>query len=792
MKNIIQSFVVSPALRCLQLGAVWLAVHTCILSAQEPSLSDEQVIERGKQIYHSACAQCHGNQGQGVADAYGESLTGDASLGELTATITDTMPEDDPGQCVGDDARAVAKYIYDAFYSEAAQIRNRPPRVVLAHLTGNQLRQSLSDVYSHFSGISELPKERGVKAIYFTGDRWKNENKKIERTDARLQFDFKHDGPGEGIDPKSFYIYWEGSLLPNETGRYEIVVRSTCSFRMDLGKNGREFIDNHVQSGDKTEFRKSITLTAGRMIPVKIDFIQRGRKTELPPASFSVSWVPPGGVEQIIPTENWIPRFGNAVYSLQTPLPPDDRTYGFERGLAVNRQWDESTTAAAVEFGEILSSELWENYLRQHRDDPNENRERLRKFLREFVEVCFRGPISDELNRVYVNEQIDAEADDTEAIKRVALVAIKSPRFLYPLADSDHPPAYQVANRLTLTLFDSLPSDRWLLDATQKNSNPTEKQIRETASRLVSDYRAHAKMHQFVNEWMNLGHITDITKNQEAFPGFDDALEADLKQSLWRFVDEVLRSDSSDYRQFFNADWSFTSKRISDYYGAAWAAADGNADEQLERSVGDSKLRLGLLTHPYLMSGLSYHDHTSPIHRGLFLLRFMLGRTLRPPAEAPPPLSPDLHPDLTTRERVSLQTSPESCQVCHSRINSLGFTLENFDATGRFRDTERNKSIDASGSYLSRAEEDIHFADAQELARYLINSPDAHRAFVNRAFQYFTKQPAAAYGADRLDQLTKQFVDSGYNVRQLIAEVAVVAATEPILPTASTPANKDH
>ncbi len=528
------------------------------------------------------------------------------------------------------------------------------------------------------------------------------------------------------------------------------------------------------------------------MYPVKIDFRQRERKTELPPAQFSVSWIPPGGVEQIIPPENWIPRFGSAVYSLQTPLPPDDRTYGFERGLAVNRQWDESTTAAAVEFGEILSSEVWEQYLNQHRDDPNENRSRLRKFLREFVEVCFRGPLSDELNRVYVDQQIDAEADDTEAIKRVALVAIKSPRFLYPLADTDHAPAYRVANRLALTLFDSLPSDRWLLDAIQKTPNPTENQIRETAYRMVSDYRAHAKMHQFVNEWMNLSHITDITKNQEAFPGFDDALEADLKHSLWMFVDDVLRSDSGDYRQFFEADWGYTNKRISDYYGAAWAAADGSADERFERSVGDAKLHLGLLTHPYLMSGLSYHDHTSPIHRGLFLLRFMLGRTLRPPAEAPPPLSPDLHPDLTTRERVSLQTSPESCQVCHSRINSLGFTLENFDATGRYRDAERNKPIDASGTYLSRAEEEVRFANAHELASYLKNSPDAHRAFVNRAFQYFAKQPAAAYGADRLDQLTKQFADSGYNIRQLIAEVAVIAASEPIVPTASAPANKDH
>ncbi len=100
-----------------------------------------------------------------------------------------------------------------------------------------------------------------------------------------------------------------------------------------------------------------------------------------------------------------------------------------------------------------------------------------------------------------------------------------------------------------------------------------------------------------------------------------------------------------------------------------------------------------MITHPYLMSALAYHDSTSPIHRGVFLIRFVLGRTLRPPAEAFAPLSPDLHPDLTTRERVELQTSPESCQVvCHSKINGLGFTLENFDAVGRYRELEREKT----------------------------------------------------------------------------------------------------
>lgn len=163
------------------------------------------------------------------------------------------------------------------------------------------------------------------------------------------------------------------------------------------------------------------------------------------------------------------------------------------------------------------------------------------------------------------------------------------------------------------------------------------------------------------------------------------------------------------------------------------------------------------------------------------MIRYMLGRTLRPPADAFSPLSPDLHPNLTTRERVDLQTGPESCQVCHIKINGLGFTLENYDAVGRFREEEQGKAIDATGSYTSRDDQREEFASLSDVSQYMVTSDDAARALVNRAFQYFVKQPAAAYGVDTLDQLTENFKNSDYKLRDLILEIAVLAATQPVV-----------
>ena len=745
---------------------------------------DEGLRSKGAAIYIAQCASCHGEKGEGGTKQYPEPLAGDASRKELAKLISDTMPQDDPESCVGEDAEAVAAYVFDQFYSDAAQVRNRPPRIGLARLTGPQLRQSLADLYSHFGGIAKATSERGVKAIYFDGARWKNENKKIERVDPIIQFDFGHNSPGEGIDPKAFYIYWEGGLLANATGRYEIIVRSTCSFVMDFGRIGRELINNHVQSGDKTEFRKTVTLTAGRVYPFKIDFIQRERKTEQPPASVSLSWIPPNGTEQLIPTRNLITQGATPTFSLETELPPDDRSYGFERGIGIDRQWDESTTSAGLEFAQAASDELWPEYRKKHKKDSDENRAQLRSFLTEVVETAFRSPLSEELKKRYVDNQVDAVEDDAEAIQRALLISLKSPRFLYPLIDQVQSRSARQLNRLTLTLFDSLPSNDWLIRKIQKNELEQVEAIRNLAREFVMDYRVQAKVQDMLHEWLNIKRFGEITKNEALFPGYDRELVSDLRDSLDAFLEEIIGSQSSDYRQLFLADWTYTTDRLATFYGDAWKPLENESTAtgtvvlpRLRRSVRDSQHRFGLLSHPYLMSGMSDHETTSPIHRGVFLIRNVFGRTLRPPNEAFTPLSPDLHPDLTTRERVALQTSPDSCQVCHTKINGLGFALENFDAAGKFRSQERAKSLDTSGKYVDRDGVEVSFSGPRELAEYIVSSHDAHRAFVNRAFQHFVKQPAAAFGPATLDELIDRFQKNNFNISELIVEISVVAAT---------------
>src|SRR5690606_180865 len=153
-----------------------------------------------------------------------------------------------------------------------------------------------------------------------------------------------------------------------------------------------------------------------------------------------------------------------------------------------------------------------------------------------------------------------------------------------------------------------------------------------------------------------------------------------------------------------------------------------------------------------VMTHFATNSESSPIHRGVFLARTVLGQALKPPPEAVAPLAPDLHPDLTTRERVALQTQPSSCMTCHATINPLGFTLERFDAVGKYRDQDANKPVDDSGEYVTVKGEAVTLPGARPLAEFLVASDEVHRALVENLFHFLVQQSATPYGADTIDK----------------------------------------
>jgi hypothetical protein len=240
----------------------------------------------------------------------------------------------------------------------------------------------------------------------------------------------------------------------------------------------------------------------------------------------------------------------------------------------------------------------------------------------------------------------------------------------------------------------------------------------------------------------------------------------------------VVWSESLDYRQLLLADSIYLNDRLAKLYGAERAEAESGQEAAFQKAAFDSAQRAGVLTHPLLLAGFAYHGTSSPIHRGVFVSRSLLGRVLKPPPVAVAPLSPDLHPDLTTRERVILQTSDQMCMSCHAMINSLGFPMEHFDAIGRYRTEEKGKPVDATGVYQSVSGSMAEFAGVRDLAAYLAASDESHTAFVQQLFHALVKQPIFAHGAETPQELRQSFVEDNYNIQRLVVNIAVAAATK--------------
>ncbi|HVK06573.1 MAG TPA: DUF1592 domain-containing protein, partial [Armatimonadaceae bacterium] len=438
---------------------------------------------------------------------------------------------------------------------------------------------------------------------------------------------------------------------------------------------------------------------------------------------------------------------------------------GYEKSDSVSRAWDEATTTAALETADYVVANLREFA------GTTDDQAKLKAFCRTFVERAFRRPIDAEDEKRYVTKQFEAAPDVETAVKRVVLLALKSPRFLYrELGSGKAPDAYDVASRLSFTLWDSIP-DNALLQAAASGALSTREQIAAQAQRMAADPRAWNKQREFFYQWLKVDHYPDLAKDPKRYAGFTPQAAADLRASFDLTLESVVRSERSDFRELMLGDKVYLNGRLAKLYGVPLAPEAGFRPVSL-----DPGARAGILTHPYLLASFAYTRTSSPIHRGVLLARSVLGRTLASPPEAFVPLDANLHPKLTTRERVTLQTKTADCMTCHGLINPLGFTLERFDAIGKVRALENGKPVDATGSYAARNGNTIKFTGAKDLARYAAESPEAQAVFVEKLFQYSVKQPVRAYGPDALPNLQRQFKANDFNIRRLVVEIATESA----------------
>jgi len=346
--------------------------------------------------------------------------------------------------------------------------------------------------------------------------------------------------------------------------------------------------------------------------------------------------------------------------------------------------------------GPVVSQWPPENHRRIFFGDPGteKNESYARKIIARFAERAFRGtPARAEyLNRLVAiyRQHRQSGATFEEAVKEPLAIVLASPSFLY-LAEgasedektkktSRDLTELELASRLSYFLW-SAPPDETLLAAARDGSLRDPDTLRAQVERMLEDPKSRALVTGFTHQWLDLDRIDLFQFDQKLYPDFDESTKLAAVNEVYRFFETLLRENLSA-RNLLKSDFVVVNGLMAEYYGIEGVSGDE------WKKVPAPPHRGGLLGMAAILAMGSDGERTSPVERGAFVLRKLLGD---PPPPAPPNVPQLSRLDdkpLTTRERLRIHQEKAQCLHCHRKIDPIGFGLENFDAAGRWRTEE--------------------------------------------------------------------------------------------------------
>jgi len=329
--------------------------------------------------------------------------------------------------------------------------------------------------------------------------------------------------------------------------------------------------------------------------------------------------------------------------------------------------------------------------------------------LKPFIDRAFRRPATANEVSSYATlvDRAVEQGDSFEQGMQIAVTAILvSPHFLFrveggdvnrgdkaPTENSVRPVGdFELASRLSYFLWSSTPDDE-LLGLAAKNKLHEDAVLREQVRRMLADSKTQALVDNFFTQWLNLRLLDGVAPDPLVFPNFDAELKAAMRKETELFASAIVREDRS-VLDFLGGRFSYLNERLAKHYGI-----EGVQGPEFQRVVFNDKRRVGVLTQASILTLTSNPGRTSPVKRGKWMLENILGS---PPPD-PPPDVPDLDavqkakPNATLRKQLEIHRENPVCASCHKVMDQLGFGLENFDATGRWRDKDGTFAIDASG-----------------------------------------------------------------------------------------------
>ncbi len=326
-----------------------------------------------------------------------------------------------------------------------------------------------------------------------------------------------------------------------------------------------------------------------------------------------------------------------------------------------------------------------------------------RRIVTAFARKAFRRPATqNEVDRLvgYVTRARTKGQSFERGIQLAVEAVLVSPNFLFRVEIDPHPndPAskrvlsdYEFATRLSYFLWSSMPDDElYRLAAAGKLQNPVvlEAQIK----RMLKDPKAKALADNFAGQWLELRNLAISSPDPGRFPDFNDTLRASMKTETEMFFQSIVSEDRS-ILDFIDAKYTYLNEPLAKHYGI-----DGVTGDNFRKVVLNTPERGGLLGQASILTVTSNPTRTSPVKRGKWVLEQILGTPPPPPPPNVPALDDKKRPLTgTLRQRMEQHRKNPICASCHKTLDVMGFGLENYDATGKWRNQDEGQPIDASG-----------------------------------------------------------------------------------------------
>jgi mono/diheme cytochrome c family protein len=326
-----------------------------------------------------------------------------------------------------------------------------------------------------------------------------------------------------------------------------------------------------------------------------------------------------------------------------------------------------------------------------------------RKILTNLAHYAYRRPVTDAdvkpLMAFYETGRLDGNFDSGIAMALKALLV--SPDFLFRI-EHDPPQSapgsvhrisdVELASRLSFFLWSSIP-DETLLKLAEQGKLKDPAVLSGQVNRMLADERSNAFSTNFTGQWLFLRNLYKVSPDPDLFPQWDQGLARDFEEETELFFDAVLR-ENRPVTDLLSANFTYLNQRLAQHYGIP-----GVYGSQFRRVSLTDANRGGLLGQGSILTVTSYPNRTSVVQRGKWVLENLLG-------SGPPPPPPDIpaleaHAKdgraLTMRQQMEQHRANPTCASCHSRMDPIGFSLENYNGIGQWRAQDAGLPIDTTG-----------------------------------------------------------------------------------------------